>query len=129
MATDFQYDVFLSHNQADKPRVRWLAERLRAAGLRHPNLGFRISDFGFPAEAALSPAAPGSDWVGLERSTVLFRDPSNAGHGSTARLQELTEFTCATVGEQQPGTAARDTVPPPPRHGEDLCRTLPGASI
>ena len=27
----------------------------------------------------LSPAALGSDWVGLERSTVLFRDPSNAG--------------------------------------------------
>ena len=32
--TDFQYDVFLSHNQADKPRVRRLAERLRAANLR-----------------------------------------------------------------------------------------------
>ena len=27
----------------------------------------------------LSPAALGSDWVGLERSTVLFRDPANAG--------------------------------------------------
>ena len=25
---DFQYDVFLSHNHADKPRVRRLAERL-----------------------------------------------------------------------------------------------------
>ena len=25
----------------------------------------------------LSPAALGSDWVGLERSTVLFRDTSN----------------------------------------------------
>ena len=34
MSTEFQYDVFLSHNQADKPRVRRLAERLRAAGLR-----------------------------------------------------------------------------------------------
>ncbi len=34
MATEFQYDVFLSHNQADKPRVRRLAERLRAANLR-----------------------------------------------------------------------------------------------
>jgi len=31
---DFQYDVFLSHNQADKPRVWRLAERLRAAGRR-----------------------------------------------------------------------------------------------
>jgi hypothetical protein len=34
MTTEFQYDVFLSHNQADKPRVRRLAERLRTANLR-----------------------------------------------------------------------------------------------
>lgn len=34
MSTAFQYDVFLSHNRADKPRVRALAERLRSAGLR-----------------------------------------------------------------------------------------------
>ena len=33
-ATPFNYDVFLSHNLADKPRVRRLAERLRAAGAR-----------------------------------------------------------------------------------------------
>ncbi len=30
MPSEFQYDVFLSHNSADKPRVRRLAERLRA---------------------------------------------------------------------------------------------------
>lgn len=29
MSETFQYDVFLSHNHADKPRVRRLAERLR----------------------------------------------------------------------------------------------------
>lgn len=34
MPADFQHDVFLSHNQVDKPRVRRLAERLRVAGLR-----------------------------------------------------------------------------------------------
>jgi hypothetical protein len=34
MPDDFQYDVFLSHNHADMPRVRRLAERLKAAGLR-----------------------------------------------------------------------------------------------
>ena len=45
MTTDFQYDVFLSHNQADEPRVRRLAERLRAAGRRQNNFGFRTSDF------------------------------------------------------------------------------------
>ena len=31
---DFRYDVFLSHNATDKPRVRRLAERLKAAGVR-----------------------------------------------------------------------------------------------
>ena len=30
----FPFDVFLSHNSKDKPQVRRLAERLRAAGLR-----------------------------------------------------------------------------------------------
>jgi hypothetical protein len=35
MADRFSYDVFLSHNAKDKPRVRvWLAERLKQAGLR-----------------------------------------------------------------------------------------------
>ena len=32
MSADFQYDVFLSHNQADKARVRRLAEGLWVAG-------------------------------------------------------------------------------------------------
>ena len=30
----FEFDVFLSHNHADKPKVRKLAERLKAAGVR-----------------------------------------------------------------------------------------------
>ena len=34
MSRTFEYDVFLSHNQADKPWVRRLVERLQAAGLR-----------------------------------------------------------------------------------------------
>ena len=34
MNEQFQYDVFLSHNSADKPRVGRLAERLHAANLR-----------------------------------------------------------------------------------------------
>jgi hypothetical protein len=33
MADNFSYDVFLSHNAKDKPRVRRLAERLKQAGL------------------------------------------------------------------------------------------------
>lgn len=72
---EFQYDVFLSHNQADEPRVRRLAERLRAANLHQIRFGFRISDFGFPLKAA---------WVGLERCTggrgnLPFREPASAG--------------------------------------------------
>jgi WD40 repeat protein len=34
MTHNFSYDVFLSHNAKDKPRVRRLAERLQQAGLR-----------------------------------------------------------------------------------------------
>ena len=34
MSAKFQFDVFVSHNSKDKPRVRKLAERLKAAGLR-----------------------------------------------------------------------------------------------
>jgi len=89
---DFQYDVFLSHNTGDKPQVRRLAERLKQAGLRvwFEEWVIRPGDDIYLAierglEAArvqvlcLSPAALGSDWVALERSTVLFRDPTNAG--------------------------------------------------
>ena len=52
MSAKFKYDVFLSHNSADKPRVLLLC---------------------------ISPAALASGWVALERSTAVHRDPSNAG--------------------------------------------------
>ena len=87
---DFQYDVFLSHNQADKARVRQLAQRLKKAGLRvwfdewsiQPGDDIYLAIERGLATArvqvlCLSPAALGSEWVGLERSTVLFRNPSN----------------------------------------------------
>ncbi len=92
MADRFTYDVFLSHNARDKPRVRALAEKLRAAGLRvwfdewviKPGDDIYLAiERGLDAARAqvlcLSPAALGSEWVALERSTVLFRDPTNAG--------------------------------------------------
>ena len=92
MSQDFEYDVFLGRNAKDKPRVRRLAERLRAAGLRvwfdewiiQPGDDIYLAiERGLEASRTLvlclSPAALGSDWVGLERSTVLFRDPANAG--------------------------------------------------
>jgi WD40 repeat protein len=88
----FSYDVFLSHNHADKPRVRQLAGKLRKAGLRvwfdewiikpGDDIYLAIENGLQTARTlvlCLSPAALGSDWVGLERNTVLFRDPSNAG--------------------------------------------------
>ena len=34
MAGQFNYDIFLSHNRRDRERVREIAERLRAGGLR-----------------------------------------------------------------------------------------------
>jgi len=154
MLDSFHCDIFLSHNSADKPRVRRLAERLRAADLRawfdewicpspagageggrrpgegrgakggspRPSNGRGVRGEGLAIERALeasrtmacpaaaspprgsgcagapqrrrtclaeasrrrrmlylSPAALGSDWVGLERSTVLFRAPPNRG--------------------------------------------------
>ncbi|MGD0950909.1 MAG: TIR domain-containing protein [Methanotrichaceae archaeon] len=92
MADSFTYDVFLSHNSQDKPQVRTLAMRLKKAGLRvwfddwviKPGDDIYLAIEG-GLEAArvqvlcLSPAALGSEWVTLERSTVLFRNPTNAG--------------------------------------------------
>ena len=88
---EFSFDVFLSHNAKDKPQVLRLAERLQAAGVRvwldewmiQPGDDIYLAiEHGLEASRTLilcmSPNAFGSDWVGLERSTVLFRDPSNA---------------------------------------------------
>jgi WD40 repeat protein len=104
MPSNFTYDVFLSHNSQDKPRVLKLAERLRDAGLRvwFDDWVIRPGDDIYLAiehglEAArvqvlcLSPAALGSQWVSLERSTVLFRDPGNAGRRFVPLL--LTDCT------------------------------------
>ena len=90
MADNFSYDVFLSHNEKDKPRVRKIAERLKQSGLRvwldewNIKLGEIIAlkvDEGLDQSRVLvlciSPNALGSGWVGLERSTAIHRDPSN----------------------------------------------------
>ncbi len=92
MPDRFAYDVFLSHNAKDKPRVRRLAERLKQAGLRvwfdEWNVGpgdiiaLKVDD-GLERSRALllcvSPNALASGWVALERSTAIHRDPANAG--------------------------------------------------
>jgi len=86
----FSFDVFLSHNSKDKPQVRRLAERLRTAGLRvwFDEWGIQPGDDIYLAiergkEASqylvlcLSQSALDSDWVSLERSAALIRDPIN----------------------------------------------------
>lgn len=99
----FLYDVFLSYVSPDRSRVRRLAERLRDSGLRvwfdqwviapGENV-YLASERGLKDSRALflclSPAALEADWVGLERSTVLFRDPANTGRHFVPVL--LAEF-------------------------------------
>ncbi len=92
MSDHFEYDVFLSHNKADKPQVKQLAERLKAAGMRvwfddwviKPGDDIYLAvEHGLEVTRVqllcLSQAALDSDWVKLERSTALFRDPTNKG--------------------------------------------------
>jgi len=105
MPNHFAYDVFLSHNSQDKPRVRRLAEELRDADLRvwfdewviKPGDDIYLAiERGLEAARVqvlcLSPAALGSEWVTLERSTVIFRDPTNAGRRFIPLLLADCEF-------------------------------------
>ncbi|MCP5050009.1 MAG: toll/interleukin-1 receptor domain-containing protein, partial [bacterium] len=90
MNKKYPYDAFLSHNSRDKPRVRRLAEQLKQAGLTvwfdewviqpGDNIQLKINH-GLEQSRVLvlcmSNHAFGSDWVSLESSTVIFRDPVN----------------------------------------------------
>ena len=90
MTKEFKYDVFMSHNSKDKPRVRQLAEQLQRAGMRvwldewvikpGENIVLAI-ERGLETSQTLilcmSESAFKSGWVGLERSTAIFRDPNN----------------------------------------------------
>ncbi len=64
MTIEFQYDVLLTHNAADKPRVRRLAERLRAA-----------RTLACPAEACRRRRKRST----VGRGNSPFRHPVNAG--------------------------------------------------
>jgi hypothetical protein len=120
MKGPFQSDVFLSHNPADKPRVRRLAERLRAAGGRAPALWFDecvsqpqddiylAIEHGLEASRTLvrclspadSLALPTSEFAppaGVERSTngrgnMPLRDPGNAGRPFESHQVTQTMF-------------------------------------
>ena len=86
----FEYDVFLSHSSADKPRVREFAEKLRDVKLRvwldewiiQPGDSIPLAnEQGLESSRTLvlfvSEAAFSNEWVTLERHTALFRDPTN----------------------------------------------------
>lgn len=86
----FNYDVFFSYSSNDKPRVRALAERLKADGLRvwldeweiQPGdlILLKIEEGLEQSRVmilAMSRNAFASDWVTLERQTAIFRDPAN----------------------------------------------------
>ncbi len=88
---EFEYDVFISHSSRDKPAVRELAERLKRDGLRvwldEWEIGpgdsiFSKVEHGLEQSRVLilvmSANAFASEWVTLERHTVMFRDPTNA---------------------------------------------------
>lgn len=88
MATEFEYDVFLSHASADKPAVRELAERLEGDGLRvwldewviQPGdlVSLKVEQ-GLESSRTLvlvmSQAAFDSEWVTLKRQSRAI--PSN----------------------------------------------------
>lgn len=90
MNESFEYDVFISHSSKDNPIVIDLAQRLKNDGLRvwldqweiKPGdlIGQRIEE-GLRKSRTLvlvmSKSAFASDWVTLERQTLLFRDPTN----------------------------------------------------
>jgi WD40 repeat protein len=138
----FAFDVFLSHNAKDKPRVRRLAEHLQEAGLRVWFDDWRIQpgdDISLGIERGLdssrvqvlclSRAALESDWVQLERNTVIFRDPTNVERRFIPLLledcrlpdtisryryvdyrQEQQEALAELLAACQPGLPARVTV-------------------
>jgi small GTP-binding protein len=105
MAKPFLYDIFLSHNHADKPKVLRLAERLKAAGLKvwldswvvKPGdiIALKL-DEGLEQSRVLllciSPAALASGWVALERGTAIHRDPTNVGRRFIPLLLEDCEL-------------------------------------
>jgi small GTP-binding protein len=86
----FNYDVFISHSSKDKPVIRKLAKRLKIDGLRvwldewviQPGdmIGLKIEQGLEQSRTlilAMSKAAFQSEWVTLERHTMMFRDPTN----------------------------------------------------
>ncbi len=124
MNDTFSFDVFLSHNKADKPRVHRLAERLKEKGLRvwlddwvvKPGDDIFLSvERGLQAARVLvlcmSPEALGSGWVGLERNTVLFRDPATPAAASSRCCWSIATFQTRCGATSTWTTATKPTLP------------------
>lgn len=101
----FEFDLFLSHNSRDKPRVRRLAEKLRETGLRvwfdewcirHGDDIFLAIEEGLKKSRTfvlcLSRAGLESEWVSMERSSAMFRDPTNRSRRFVPVLLEDCEL-------------------------------------
>ena len=90
MNKKFQFDVFVSHNKLQKPRVREIVHHLRQVGLKV----FFDEDSIEPGENIVlalekgledsrhvllfvSPTALSSKWVALERAATLYSDPDS----------------------------------------------------
>ena len=87
---EFKYDAFLSYSSRDHDRVQRIAIQLRATGLKiwfspwviTPGDDIALAvDNGLKGSRLLlqfiSSAARGSDWVMMERTSALFRDPTD----------------------------------------------------
>lgn len=90
MAKTYAFDLFLSYSSRDKDRVLRLARRLREAGLKvwlddwqikpGDHIFLKVEEGQTNARVlvlCMTENTFGSDWVQMERSTVMFRDPIN----------------------------------------------------
>jgi TIR domain len=90
----FEYDLFLSHNSADKDWTRFLAQAIEADATGPALRVFLDVWYIEPGDnivlaleralkasrrvgLVLSPKAIASDWVNSERSTAIYRDPAS----------------------------------------------------
>ena len=103
-----KYDLFLSHNSADKPWAERLATAIEA-DTSGPRLRVFFDKWDIPPGGdvpleleeglqssryvglVLSPEALASDWVSLERSTAIYRDP----RARSQHLIPLLRRTCS----------------------------------
>jgi AAA-like domain/TIR domain len=106
----FEYHVFVSHNQAQKPWVRQLVERLREDDLRvffdedialGENIVLAIENALVRSRhvvLVLSQESLASRWVALEWATTLYRDPSAASRFLIPVLRSHCELPLSLAG-------------------------------